>query len=228
MNKKKLLLLAALVLILALAAWLLLAPRVCVAPIEQRTDSAWSLLHVYMSGEYEYTLPVTTEGQRCEFKWVSGRGSFSAEITNAAGEVLYDTEGGKDGTIELTAASDLTLHLKTKGHGGFFSLSHKELPPEDQLCVYQTGILTEGELEASFSCYKEGGRYLNFYVENRGEEDVILQINDRFTRTIPAGSSGHISSPIVGRDDPKEMVVTCVSADGGDVNIFWKVAQRRK
>lgn len=228
MNKRKLLPLATLVLVLATAAWVLFAPQVRIAPIEQRSDGQWSLLHVYMTGEYTYDLPAVPDKQYCDFEWVTGRGSFHAEITDAAGEVLCSTEGGKDGTIEVPAASDLTLHLKTKGHGGFFSLSHKELPPEDQLCVYQTGILTEGELEASFSCYKEGGRYLNFYVENRGEEDVILRINDRFTRTIPAGSSGHISSPIVGRDDPKEMVVTCVSADGGDVNIFWKVAQRRK
>lgn len=227
MKKRKLLPLAALVLVLALAAWVMFAPKICVAPIEQRSDDHWSLLHVYMTGEYEYTLPAA-EGQLCDFQWVTGRGSFSAELTNADGTVLYTAQSGRDGKIELPAASDLTLHLKTKGHGGYFALTLKDDPSASEQRIYQAGLANEKMFRGGFYCEKEAGELLNFYVENRGEDPVVIRVNGRYDRIIQPGSAGHITAPIDGDEDPQEMVATCISTRSNGINIFWKVAQRHE
>ena len=78
----------------------------------------------------------------------------------------------------------------------------------------------------SYNCRKRDGAYLNFYVKNNGTVPVHITINGSYGRTIPAGSAGHITAPVTATLIPQTMTVKCVCVGGGQVNIFYAVAQR--
>lgn len=232
MKKRTILLLCAVVLA-AVCVGLLAFGNVCIGRIENRADGDWSQLHIYMNGEHTIPFPVSEPGQACVFQWESGRGSFAAEITDADGAVLFTTESETKGNGVFEATSDLTLHIDAMGHGGVFSLTLRdpELLSEDPDAEPEPHLLLDGHhsgdtYTATYQCRKFDGKYLNFYVENYGDTPVIITINGENDRTIPAGSSGHITANVSATVVDQEMTVKCKSKDGGEIDIYWKVAQR--
>lgn len=234
MKKRKMLLPAALAAAVMLCFWLLTSASFCIGRIEERTDEQWSQIHMYMNGERTVEFPVREEGQLCIFQWETGRGSFRAEITDASGAVLFSTDTNESGSEAIPAGSDLTLHLDAEGHGGVFCLFLRDEPkqtvadPEAEAEPYllYDGTHTGGVFTETYTCRRYDGKRLNFYVENNGTAPVVITINGTYDRTIPEGSSGHISAPISASVMPQDMSVKCVSADGEDIDIYWKVAQR--
>lgn len=232
MKKRHILLIAALALTGLICVWLLTSNNVCIGHIENRTDDQWSHLHLYMNEEITVDFPVTEEDQICVFQWETGRGSFSAEITNADGEVLYSTTSEKNGTQAFRSSSDLTLRLKSEGHGGIFSLTHSDDPAmladsgESKYHFLGDGTHSGGKFARTYECRKVDGKYLNFFVENLGSYPVLITINGEYARTIPAGSAGHIRASIASTIMAQSMTVECVSESGEELNIYWKAAQR--
>lgn len=229
MKKRHILLIASLVL-----AGLLLVFLLTINRIENQTDDQWSHIHMHMTDELTVNFPISKADQPCVFQWETGRGSFSAEITDAEGAVLYSTASEKSGSDPFLASSDLTLRINAKGHGGVFSLMARDdlvLEPQDPEAEPEPYLLVDGnhyggQFTRSYHCLKFDGKKLNFYVENKGSGPVLITINGSYSRTIPAGGSGHISAPISATILPQEMTVKCVTASGDDIDIYWKVAQR--
>ena len=83
-----------------------------------------------------------------------------------------------------------------------------------------------GEFSRTYRCLKKDGAYLNFYVKNNGNGPVVITINGKYNRTIPAGSGGHICAPVTANLFPQSMTMECVTASGDNISIEWKIAQR--
>ena len=61
--------------------------------------------------------------------------------------------------------------------------------------------------------------------------DIILSLfaptpAEEFKRILAPGGSGHISATISSSIVAQTMTLKCTSADGGQLNIYWKAAQR--
>lgn len=230
MKKRYLFLPAALVLAALLCFWLLTSDSVCIGRIEERSDALWSQLHVYMNNEIEVDFPIDGDGKVCVFQYETGRGSFTARITDAAGQTLYSDSSDKNGSFAFLADSDLKLRIKGQGHGGVFALTRRDdltEVPDLEAGVFRLqgeGNHIGGTFTKSFECLKFDGKYLNFYVENNGTAPVIITINGEHGREIPAGGSGHISATISAPTLPQKLTISCSSDE--EVNIYWKAAQR--
>jgi len=84
-----------------------------------------------------------------------------------------------------------------------------------------------GEFTRTYNCLKKNGPYFNFFVKNNGDVPVLITINGKYDRIIPAGSGGHICAPVTATIFAQSMKIKCVTAgSGGTVNIDWEVAQR--
>ena len=232
MKKRYLLLAAAAALCAALCFWLLCAD-VCIGRIENRTDSQWSQIHLYMNGGITVPFPITVENQPCVFQYETGRGAFTVTITDAEGNILHSETTDSTGSIAFPASSDLTLTIRGKGHGGVFSIASLDhLGPEEDPYnanrVLGEGSHNDGAFTVTYSCRKVEGKRLNFYVENQGSEAVVLTINDSYSRMLSPGEAGHISAPISASAVEQTMTLKCVSIGGDDkdVVIYWKAAQR--
>ncbi|MBQ7098445.1 MAG: hypothetical protein IJO05_01825 [Oscillospiraceae bacterium] len=233
MKKRYVLLLAAVVVCAGLCLWLLNGDGICIGRMETRTDDQWSQLHVYMNEEITVDFPVDGEDRVCLFQYETGRGSFTVKITDAEGNTVYSDTADDTGSASFLASSDLKLRIKADGHGGTFSLLQREKPvlyPGEALPTYgykASDTHTGGKFTATYDLRQADGRYLNFYVENRGIGPVVISINGEYDLTIPPGLAGHISAPISAAIMPQPMTVKCASTSGEDINIFWSVAQRR-
>lgn len=234
MKKRYLPLIAAVVICAGLWLWLLNADGICIGRLETRTDGQWSQLHVYMNEEITVDFPIDGEDRVCLFQYETGRGSFSVKITDAEGNTVYSDTADDTGSASFLASSDLKLRISAKGHGGTFSLLQREKPvrySSDSLPTYgfqASGNHSGGAYTATHDLRKVDGKYVNFYVENRGIGPVVISINGEYDLTIPPGQGGHISATINASIMPQAMTVNCVSASDEDIDIFWSVAQRRR
>ena len=232
MKKRNILLIAALAVCVGLCVWFLNA-SICIGRIENRTEEQWSQLHVYMNEEITVDFPLPEGKRTCLFQYETGRGSFSVKITDAKGNILHSDTTSETGSIAFEADSDLKLWIKGDGHGGVFSLLQREEPvyhigQEVNLGLLLDGTHSGGEFTATYDLRKADGNFLNFFVENRGNEPVIISINGEYDRTILPGESGHTSAPISVTVMTQPMTVKCISASGDNIDIYWKVAQRTK
>ena len=229
--KRRYPLLVALALCAVLCLWFL-SSDICIGRIENRSADQWSQIHIYLNGEIKVDFPGTGEDCSYVFQYETGRGSFHAEITDADGNTLYSDTADTNGSTVISSASDLTLRIHGKGHGGVFSLVRLDRllgpneNPYDPDALLGEGFHSGGTFTVIYECQKIEGKRVNFFVENQGTEAVILTINGSYSRIIPAGSGGHISAPISPSIAAQTMTLKCVSIDGADVDIYWKAAQR--
>lgn len=232
MKKRYILLITALALSAVLCICLLSFGSVCIGRIENHTDGQWSHIHMYLNGELTVDFPVTGENKPIVFQYETGRGSFSVEITDTNGSILYSNTSSETGSASFLASSDLKVRIKGEGHGGVFSLTRREdleqLPDPEapKFRFLDDGIHTGGTFIETFDCWRFDGKYMNFYVENNANTPVTISINDDVTGTIPAGKVGYITSTISATVLPQNMTVKCTSEDGSDLDIYWKAAQR--
>jgi hypothetical protein len=186
-----------------------------------------------MNEEITVDFPLPEGKRTCLFQYETGRGSFSVKITDAKGNILHSDTTSETGSIAFEADSDLKLWIKGDGHGGVFSLLQREEPlyhigQEVNLGLLLDGTHSGGEFTATYDLRKADGNFLNFFVENRGNEPVIISINGEYDRTILPGESSHTSAPISVTVMTQPMTVKCISASGDNIDIYWKVAQRTK
>ena len=227
--KKRYILPVAALLAAALVCLLLLMPGgVCIGRIETLLSDQWSHLHMYLNDEITVQFPIDRADQPCAFQYETGRGAFSVTITDAQGNTVYSDISSRSGTARFTADSDLTLRIRGWRHGGIFALTRQDhLTTDENGDLYRLlgeGTHTDGDFTATYDCRKVDGKKLNFYVENRGTDPVTISINGSTTRTIPAGEAGHVSASISVSIQEQTMTLECVS--DGELDIYWKAAQR--
>lgn len=234
MKKRYLPLFAVLAVCAGLFLWLLNADGICIGRIENRTEDQWSQLHVYMNDEITVDFPVEGEERVCLFQYETGRGSFSVKITDEEGKIVYRAASDESGSASFLASSDLKVTINAEGHGGIFSLLQREKPvlrEGEDLPTYgiqEKGSHTGGRFSAAYDLRKADGKYLNFYVENKGVGPVVISVNGEYDLTIEPGHGGHISATISASIMPQTMKVNCESTSGEEIDIFWSIAQRRK
>lgn len=234
MKKRYLIPIAVLILCAGLFLWLLNADGICIGRIENQTDDQWSQLHVYMNDEITVDFPVEGEERVCLFQYETGRGSFSVKITDEEGKTVYRNTSNESGSASFLASSDLKVTINANGHGGVFSLLQREKPvlhAGEHLPTYgiqESGSHTGGRFTASYDLRKADGKYLNFYVENKGVGPVVISINGEYDQTIEPGHGGHISASISALIMPQTMTLNCESTSDEEIDIFWSIAQRRK
>lgn len=227
--KKRYLLPAAALVLAAAVCLLLLAPSgVCIGRIENRLADQWSHLHTYLNDELTVHFPIDSQDQPCAFQYETGRGAFFVEITDAEGNILHSDITSRSGTARFTASSDLTVRIRAWRHGGVFAITRQDHLQVDengsQYRLLGEGTHTGDTFTATYDCRKVDGKKLNFYVENYGTEPVTISINGSYTRTIPAGDSGHISASISVSVMEQPMTLECTT--DGELDIYWKAAQR--
>lgn len=233
MKKRYVLLIAALVVCAGLCLWLLNADGICLGRIENRTADQWSQLHMYMNEEITVDFPIEGDERVCLFQYETGRGSFTVKVTDAAGNVIYSKTSDGSGTDAFRATSDLKLWIQGKRHGGVFSLLQRKDPvryPGELFSTYgfqSSGNHTGGKFTETYDLYQADGKYVNFFVQNLGNDPVVISINGESNLTVAPGSAGHICSNIVTSIMAQPMTVQCVSTTGEDIDIYWSVAQRR-
>lgn len=227
--KKRYLLPAAALLLAAALCLLLLSPGgVCIGRIETQLPDQWSHLHMYLNDALTVHFPIDEADQPCAFQYETGRGAFSVIITDAEGNTVYSDISSRSGIARFTASSDLTVRIRGWRHGGTFAISRQEQLLVDEsgaeYLLLGEGVHTEGDFTAAYDCSKVNGKKVNFFVENRGTEPVTISINGSYTRVIPAGLFGHVSAPISVSIREQTMTLECTC--DGDIDIYWKAAQR--
>lgn len=234
MKKRYLLLIAAIAVCAGLFLWLLSADGICIGRMENQVDDQWSQLHLYMNDEITVDFPIDGTNRTCLFQYETGRGSFSVEITDARGNVVYSDSTDESGSATFRASSDLKLRIRADGHGGAFSLLQRQKPAYfigDNALSYglrTNGTHTGGEFSATYELRQADGKYVNFFVQNVGSGPVVISINGEYSQTIPEGKAGHISAPISASIVPQTMTIKCVSSSDEDINIIWSAAQRHQ
>ena len=103
-----------------------------------------------------------------------------------------------------------------------------EIMPFD-LFIDSGSIDNQIGLKTSVKLNKANGKYVNLYVENRGDNSVVATINGKAPRTFAPGEKGHthveVTQNWLGADRDYEFKVV-PATDGGSVNIDYRIAQR--
>lgn len=86
-----------------------------------------------------------------------------------------------------------------------------------------SGTFKGAVFERTYLMSSSAGRYINFYIENRGTAPVTFKINNEVSRTLLPGQSGHIS---VTAPTASTKNYTFRADSGNSMYIYYKIAQR--
>lgn len=78
-----------------------------------------------------------------------------------------------------------------------------------------------------YSLNKSNGQYVNFWIKNKGDVDVKIKINDSAERVLKPQQQGHIFIEMKGDSDEDVTFKALPTPNGGDINIDYRIAQRR-
>ena len=84
-------------------------------------------------------------------------------------------------------------------------------------------------LELTRALNRSNGKYVNFYIENLGENPVVATINGQKERTFEPGEKGHINFEVtqgIFGGDKNYTFKAVAGKDGGTVHIHYIIYQR--
>ena len=92
-----------------------------------------------------------------------------------------------------------------------------------------TGLYVSDVFESDYTLDEKDGKYVNFYIENRGDIAVLATINGEEERIFNPNDKGHIyvkvNNSIFGKS--KEYTFRAVSEPvGAEIKIYYIIAQR--
>ena len=107
-------------------------------------------------------------------------------------------------------------------------INNDKLNQEDNNKSYKL-FINSGEIDGTawkykYTCDYYNGPNVNFYVENLGEEPVIMYITDGNSKTLNAGEKGviHTKLPVIGQ---KTILFKVDPKNGGDVHFKFRLTQ---
>lgn len=101
------------------------------------------------------------------------------------------------------------------------------MPPD--MPVASGTIKDDSGLDLDKKLNRDNGKYVNFYVENLGNDPVKITINGQNSRTLEAGESGHIDMEVTQGlfgGDKTYTFKAVAGTNGGTVHINYTIYQR--
>lgn len=103
-----------------------------------------------------------------------------------------------------------------------------EIMPRD-MYVKEDTINDPDGLDLTRALNRSNGKYVNFYIENLGENPVVATINGQKERTFEPGEKGHINFEVtqgIFGGDKNYTFKAVAGKDGGTVHIHYIIYQR--
>lgn len=108
------------------------------------------------------------------------------------------------------------------------AVTSQETIPLD-LTIDSGDINNKTGLKTTYKLNNSNGKYVNLYIENKGNNSVVATINNGGKRTFGKGEKGHISLEVTqgfcGGDNEYEFEVL-TGKNGGTVNIYYEITQQ--
>ncbi len=123
----------------------------------------------------------------------------------------------------------LFLTIITVFFNSYMIFANEDNTVTNETDTVSTGLYVSDVFESDYTLDKKDGKYVNFYIENRGDIAVLATINGEEERIFNPNDKGHIyvkvNNSIFGKS--KEYTFRAVSEPvGAEIKIYYIIAQR--
>lgn len=99
-----------------------------------------------------------------------------------------------------------------------------EIMPVRDLDV-DSGSYSGSDYDDTFYLSKNNGKTVNFWIRNKGSNNVVISINGGNERTIKPGRSGHITADVTGTNQRFDFNARPSASTPGHISIDFRIAQ---
>lgn len=99
-----------------------------------------------------------------------------------------------------------------------------EIMPVRDLDV-DSGSYSGSDYDDTFYLSKNNGKTVNFWIRNKGSNNVVISINGGNERTIKSGKSGHITADVTGTNQRFDFSARPSASTPGHISIDFRIAQ---
>ena len=99
-----------------------------------------------------------------------------------------------------------------------------EIMPVRDLDV-DSGSYSGSDYDDTFYLSKNNGKTVNFWIRNKGSNNVVISINGENERTIKPGRSGHITADVTGTNQRFDFNARPSASTPGHISIDFRIAQ---
>lgn len=99
-----------------------------------------------------------------------------------------------------------------------------EIMPVRDLDV-DSGSYSGSDYDDTFYLSKNNGKTVNFWIRNKGSNNVVISINGGNERTIKSGRSGHITADVTGTNQRFDFNARPSASTPGHISIDFRIAQ---
>lgn len=123
----------------------------------------------------------------------------------------------------------LFLTIITVFFNSYMIFANEDNTVTNETDTVSTGLYVSDVFESDYTLDEKDGKYVNFYIENRGDIAVLATINGEKERIFNPNDKGHIyvkvNNSIFGKS--KEYTFRAVSEPvGAEIKIYYIIAQR--
>ena len=123
----------------------------------------------------------------------------------------------------------LFLTIITVFFNSYMIFANEDNTITNETDTVSTGLYVSDVFESDYTLDEKDGKYVNFYIENRGDIAVLATINGEEERIFNPNDKGHIyvkvNNSIFGKS--KEYTFRAVSEPvGAEIKIYYIIAQR--
>ncbi len=123
----------------------------------------------------------------------------------------------------------LFLTIITVFFNSYMIFANEDNTVTNETDTVSTGLYVSDVFESDYTLDEKDGKYVNFYIENRGDIAVLATINGEEERIFNPNDKGHIyvkvNNSIFGKS--KEYTFRAVSEPvGAEIKIYYIIAQR--
>lgn len=88
-----------------------------------------------------------------------------------------------------------------------------------------SGSYSGSDYDDTFYLSKNNGKTVNFWIRNKGSNNVVISINGGNERTIKPGRSGHITADVTGTNQRFDFNARPSASTPGHISIDFRIAQ---
>lgn len=99
-----------------------------------------------------------------------------------------------------------------------------EIMPVRDLDV-DSGSYSGSDYDDTFYLSKNNGKTVNFWIRNKGSNNVVISINGENERTIKSGKSGHITADVTDTNQSFYFNAKSSASTPGHISIDFRIAQ---
>jgi len=131
--------------------------------------------------------------------------------------------------VNIKKITLLFLTIITVFFNSYMIFANEDNTVTNETDTVSTGLYVSDVFESDYTLDEKDGKYVNFYIENRGDIAVLATINGEEERIFNPNDKGHIyvkvNNSIFGKS--KEYTFRAVSEPvGAEIKIYYIIAQR--